>query len=119
MNTNLALIDPLADQDVTIIITLAANEYSRDQRPAMISVGVAEQLPMIKTGKFGEMAALINEAWTAFAVQAQVTEVAQEVKTVADEQLLAIAKTDDGDPAPTSQPHLSTPRPQARNLSLF
>ena len=47
MNTNLTVTDPLADQEVTIIITLAATEQPRDQRPALISVGMAEQLPVV------------------------------------------------------------------------
>jgi len=119
MNTNLTVVDPLADQEVTIIITLAANEQPRDQRPALISVGVAEQLPVIKTGEFGDITALVHEAWNAFSIRAQVSEAAQAVEIVAEEQLLATADIDDDEPAPTPQPHLSAPKPQAKNLSLF
>lgn len=119
MNTNLTVTDPLADQEVTIIITLAATEQSRDQRPVLISVGVAEQLPVIKTGLFTDMPALINEAWIAFGVQAQMSEAAQAVETVAEEQLVATADIDDDEPVPAPQPHLSAPKPQAKNLSLF
>lgn len=119
MNTNLTVVDPLADQEVTIIITLAANEQPRDQRPTLISVGVAEQLPVIKTGEFGDITALVHEAWNAFSVQAQIGEAAQAVETVAEEQLVATANLDDDGPEPTPQPHLSAPKPQAKNLSLF
>lgn len=118
MNANLTVADPLADQEVTIIITLAAGEQLRDERPAMISVGVAEQLPVIKTGTFGDVSALINEAWTAFGVRAQVVEAAAEGETVAEEQVVATADTSD-EPTPTPPPNLSTPKPQAKNLSLF
>lgn len=119
MNTNLTVADPLADQEVTVIITLAASECPREERPAMVSVGVAEQLPVIKTGMFGDVPALINEAWTAFGVRAQVAEAAAEGETVAEEQVVATAGTDDDEPAPTPLSNLSTPKPQAKNLSLF
>lgn len=118
MNTTLIVDDPLADQEVSIVITLAVNAQSRDQRPALISVGVAEQLPVIKTGIFGDVPTLINEAWAAFGVRAQVAEAAAEGETVAEEQLLATATTDH-EPAPMPLPNLSTPKPQAKNLSLF
>ncbi|NKQ35207.1 MAG: hypothetical protein HF973_06260 [Chloroflexi bacterium] len=119
MNTTLTVDDPLADQEATIVITLAASAQPRDERPALISVGVAEQLPVIKTGVFGDMPALIHEAWTAFGVRAQVAEAASEGETVAEEQVVATASTDDDEPAPMSQPSLSTPKPPAQNLSLF
>ncbi len=119
MNTNLTVTDPLAEQEVTIIITLSPSEQPHDERPALISVGIAEYLPVIKTGVFGEIAALINEAWTAFSVRAQVIESTQEVEIVADEKLLATANTDDDALAPIPQSHLSAPKPQVQNLSLF
>ena len=119
MNTNLTVADPLAGREVTIIITLAAGEQSRDERPALVSVGLAEQLPVIKTGMFGDVPALINEAWTAFGVWAQVAEAVPESETVTEEQVVATANTSDDEPAPTPPPDLSTPKPQAKNLSLF
>ena len=119
MNTTLTVDDPLADREVTIIITLAADKQHRDERPAMVSVGVAEQLPVIKTGTFGDMPALIHEAWTAFGVRAQVAEAVPESETVAEEQVVATATTGDDEPAPTPPANLSTPKPQAKNLSLF
>jgi len=119
MNTTLTVTDPLADQEVNIVITLAASTQPRDERPTLISVGLAEQLPVIKTGAFGDMPALIHEAWTAFGVRAQVAEATTEGETVAEEQVVATASADDDEPAPTSQPSLSTPKPPAQNLSLF
>ena len=119
MNTTLTVDDPLADQEVTIIITLAAGEPHREERSAMVSLGVAEQLPVIKTGTFGDVPALINEAWTAFGVRAQVAGTAAEGETVVEEQVVATATTGDDEPAPTLPPNLSTPKPQAKNLSLF
>ena len=119
MNTTLTVDDPLADQEVSIVITLAASSQPRDERPALMSVGVAEQLPVIKTGTFGDVPALINEAWTAFGVRAQLAEVASEGETVTEEQVVATVNTNDDEPVPTPEPNLSTPKPQAKNLSLF
>jgi hypothetical protein len=119
MNMSLTVDDPLADQEVCIVITLAVSEHPRDERPAMISVGVAEELPVIKTGVLGDISVLINEAWTAFGVRAQVAEAASEGETVTEEQVVATASTGGDEPAPTPQPSLSTPKPQAKNLSLF
>lgn len=119
MNSPLSFSDPLAEQEVIIIITLAASDCAREERAALISVGVAEQLPVIKTGMFGDAPALINEAWPAFGVQAQVAQAAAEGGTAAEEQVVATASTEADEPAPPPQPHLSTPKPQAKNLSLF
>lgn len=122
MNSNLTLTDPLAEQEVTIIITLAAGDCAREERAALISVGVAEQMPVIRTGMFGDVPALIHEAWTAFGVRAQVTETAAagEAAAAAEEELLATADTEADEPAPPPPPpSLSAPQPQAKNLSLF
>ena len=117
MNATLSVEDPLADQEATIVITLAASRRPCDERPLLISVGVAGQMPVIKSGTFGNMSALIHEAWTAFGVRAQAAEAAAEGETIAEEQLIAMANTDDDEPLPTTQPSLSPPRP--KNLALF
>ncbi len=72
MNTTLTVDDPLADQEVTIVITVTVGEQARDERMALMSLGVTGQPPVTKTGPFGQVTALIDEAWTAFGVQAQV-----------------------------------------------
>jgi hypothetical protein len=64
MNTSLTVTDPLAGQEVMIIITLPPSEQPRNERQALISVGVAEQLPVIKTGKFGDIPAFIHLCFT-------------------------------------------------------
>jgi hypothetical protein len=119
MNANLSVTDPLFDQEVTIIVTLAASELSRDDRPVMVSVGVAEQLPVIKTGTFGELSTLIDVAWTTFGVRVQVDGAVQEVEPISEEQLVATASIEKDEPASLPQPHLSMPKPQVKNLSLF
>lgn len=118
MNKTLTINDPLAEQEVTIIITLAASEHPREERPVMVSVGVAAQMPVIRAGVFGDAPALIHEAWTAFGVRAQAAAVpAAEGETEAAEQVVATVTVDNDEPAPP--PNLSLPKPQAKNLSLF
>ena len=118
MNTTLVVEDPLAGREATLVITLAASHHPRDERPVLVSVGAAEQLPVLKTGRFGELSHLIDEAWTAFGLRAQVAAAMPESKIVAEEQVVATADTSD-EPAPTLPLTLSTPQPQAKNLSLF
>jgi hypothetical protein len=119
MNSNLIVDDPLAAQEVTILITLTASERPREERLTLVSVGVAEQPPVLKTGLFSQVSALINEAWAAFGVQAQMAEVAAATATVTEEQVVATATMDDEE-APVAPPLQPTaPKPQAQNLSLF
>ena len=121
MNSNLTVTDPLAEQDVTIIITLAASDAPLAERPLLLSVGVAEQLPVVKTGAFANLVPMIEEAWTAMGVRAQVAGAAIEEETIAEEQTTApdTVATAESDYHETSPPSLSAPQPQAKNLSLF
>lgn len=119
MKTNLTVLDPLAAQDVTISITVAASALPRDERPLLISVGVAEQLPVLKTGVWGEVMALIHEAWTAFGVQAQLAKVASPSEIAHEEQVIAAAAVENEEPLPAPPSPLPMPKPQAKNLSLF
>ena len=119
MNATLTVDDPLAAQEVSIVITLVASSQPREERPALVSVGVAEQMPVIKTGVFGNMPALIHEAWTAFGVRAQVAGAGSGVETVTEEEVVATASTGDDEPVPAPPASLAAPKPQAKNLSLF
>ncbi len=126
MNPPLSITDPLANQAVTIIITLAANDAPLAERPLLLSVGVAEQLPVVKTGAFAKLVSLIEEAWTAFGVRAQVAGAAIEEETIAEEQTAASdtaptrsVVTDSPKAPPPSPNPLSALQPQAKNLSLF
>lgn len=114
MNAPLTVDDPLASQEVTIVVTLPAGDAPRDERPVLVSLGVAGQLPTVKTGTFADALDLINEAWTAFGVRAQVAGAApSEPETeTADEELVATA-------AVPQEPSALPEKPPARNLSLF
>lgn len=127
MNTTLTVDDPLADQEVTIVITLAVGEQARDERMALMSVGVTGQPPVTKTGPFGQVTALIDEAWTAFGVQAQVA-AAQGVKP-AEEMTDTPARRADAASvaevaapvpgAPETPPPAPAPKPQPDLSFLF
>ena len=121
MQRLLAVEDPLADQTVTILITLPPGEGPRDERPALVSLGVAEQAPVVKTGTLADLPALIQDAWTAYGVRVQLAVTEPEADTVAEEQVLDSAGIeDDEDSTPTPQEAgLAAPKPQAKNLSLF
>jgi hypothetical protein len=114
MNATLTVDDPLVGQEVTIVVTLPAGDGPRDKRPILVSLGVTGQPPIIKTGAFADAPDLMNEAWTAFGVRAQVAGAApSELETeTADEELVATA-------AVPQEPPALPEKPPAGNLSLF
>ena len=139
MNPILTIEDPLADKAVTIVITLVAGGQTRDERLALVSVGVPEQPPASRSGRFAALPDLIDAAWTAYGVQAQ-TAVAVSSDEV-DEELVAEEEVEAVPTPPTAVPvpppavpvpppavpvpppavpvPPPPPRPQAHNLSLF
>ena len=134
MKTNLIVTDPLAGQEVSILVTVAASEdgvcLSRDGRPSLISVGVAGQMPISRSGTFDDVAALIHEAWTAFGVQAEMNEQAAkkavfqetppsaQLSTDAAEEIIAETTVTTADDAlPATKP--IAPKPTISKLSLF
>ena len=131
MKTNLIVTDPLAGQEVSIMVTVAVCEdgevcLPRDERPSLISVGVAGQMPITRSGTFGDMQDLIHEAWTAFGVREQVNEQAATLpqsSTGVTEELIAeatVATTDDTDTLPpTVSVTKPVPKPPVSKLSLF
>lgn len=135
MNSLLAVDDPLADQEVTLVITVMAGKQSRDERLAQVSVGVTGKPPVTQTGTFCQMAALINEAWTAFGVQVQAA-AAQGAETIgsatkpagemadtpalrADAASIVEVVTVPGAQETAPQPHTPAPDPQPDLSFLF
>lgn len=110
MNTSLTVEDPLAGQEVTIVITLAAGEQPRDERPVLVSVGVTGQPPVTKSGTFGQTAMLINQAWTAFGVQVQLAAVPENTGQPVEET---------GEMPETAEPNVKEPVPQPDLSILF
>ena len=123
MNPILTVTDPLADKAVTIVVTLMAGGSNRDERLALVSVGVPEQPPVSRSGRFAALPDLIDAAWTAFGVQAQTAvavssdEVDEEL--VAEEEVEAMPVPPTAVPMPPTAVPVPPPRPQAHNLSLF
>jgi hypothetical protein len=114
MTIPLTVGDPLAGQEVAIVVTVTAGDHPRGERPILVSLGVTGQLPIIKTGVFADAPTLIDEAWNAFGVRAQVAGAAptEPVTETADEELVATAAV------PEAAPQRSE-KPPAGNLSLF
>lgn len=136
MNPNLSFTDPLADQEVTIVITLAVGGQTRDERMALMSLGVTGQPPVTRAGSFGQVTTLIDQAWTAFGVQAQVAaaqgagvagSAANPTGETPDTPVLrADAASDEAVAAPVSgtaettpKPHGPAPKPQPDLSFLF
>ena len=126
MNTSFTIDDPLDGHAVTIIITLPASEEPKDQRQAMVSIGVPNEMPVIKTGTFGTLDDLLHEAWKAFGVQAEAAKAAakakedaaaekakkKEAETAVSPQLLAEAPTEaEAAETPEAEPEAAPPAP--------
>ena len=117
MKPNLSFTDPLADQEVTIVITLAVGGQTRDERMALMSLGITGQPPVTTVGSFGQVTRLIDQAWTAFGVQAQVAaqgagdagSAAKPAGETPDTPVSSTAETtlQPNGPAPKPQPDLS------------
>ena len=140
MKTNLIVTDPLAGQEVSILVTVTAGAdgdvcLPRDERPSLISVGVAGQMPITRSGTFGDMQDLIHEAWTAFGVRAEMNEqtaastqlstaVSTQSNTAVAEELVAEATVTTTDDTNTLPPAISVTKPvpskrPVSKLSLF
>jgi hypothetical protein len=123
--SDLTVTDPLADQEVTVVIRVLPDNAQRPARTALVSVGIAGQPPAFVSGVLENIDDLIRQAWLAYGVQAEVRQ-----RTPGDVVAEAVVG-DDGDeggrdeappaapaqPQPQAQPVRPQPRPQ--NLSLF
>ena len=118
MNTSLTVEDPLAEQEVTIHITLPVGEQARSERPALLSVGLTGQPPVTMQGSFAQIPTLIDQAWAAFGVQAQLA-TAQSDKQ-GKEALIAPSETAVSPVKATqSQSEVALPDPQPDLSILF
>ena len=121
---NFTLTDPLANEEITILITFTAADLPRPNRPILVSVGRTNQPPIIKTGSFSQLSDLIDQAWHAFGVRAELA-AAQETTTT-EAEIIAEVEVTAVPPETTPEPQTATlpsvappPKPQAKNLSLF
>ena len=58
--------DPLNDKTVIINIQIKPDSKKRDQRTALVTVGVSGQVPIMLNGPFGQLNQLIDQAWRSF-----------------------------------------------------
>jgi hypothetical protein len=129
--SDLAVTDPLGEQEVAVVIRVLPDNAQRVARTALVSVGTAGQPPVFVSGVLENVADLIRQAWLAYGVRAEMRQTVVEdagtgdVETVAE---VAIGDDADGDetppaapaqPQPQAQPARPQPRPQPQNLTLF
>jgi len=58
--------DPLSDKQIIINIQIQPSSEQRDQRTALVTVGVSGKAPVMLSGKFGQLNDLVNQAWREF-----------------------------------------------------
>jgi hypothetical protein len=123
--SDLTVIDPLADQEVTVVIRVLPDNAHRPARTALVSVGTAGQPPVFVSGVLHDVADLIRQAWLAYGVRADARQRNAEDSAVADAETVGEAVVDNGggeeeaSPAAPMQPQAQPARPQPQNLSLF
>jgi hypothetical protein len=129
--SDLTVSDPLAEQEVAIVIRVLPDNAQRPARTALVSVGTAGRPPTFASGKLENLADLIRQAWLAYGVQAEVRQTAVEDAGAGDTETVAEAAVGDNfdwegeDETPPAAPAQSQPqaqpqpRPQPQNLSLF
>ena len=103
MNTSLTVADPLAEQEVTIHITLPVGKQARSEQLALLSVGISGQPPVTMQGSFAQIPTLIDQAWAAFGVQAQLATAQsdkQGPEALAAPSATAVSPDKEGEPQP-------------------
>jgi hypothetical protein len=118
--SGLTVTDPLAEQEVTVVIRVLPDNAQRPARTALVSVGTAGRPPVFVSGVLDDVADLIRQAWLAYGVQVEVWpgapgDVATEVETVAE----AVMNNDAGEESAGETPPVAPAQPQPRNLTLF
>ncbi|MDT8307377.1 MAG: hypothetical protein RRC07_15710 [Anaerolineae bacterium] len=111
--------DPLAGQEVTIVIRVLPDSTQRPARTALVSVGTARHVPAFASGTLDEVAGLIRQAWLAFGLQAEVRQYAPEYVDAEVEMVTEAVVVDEAPPNPPAQTQSTKPRPRPQNLSLF
>jgi hypothetical protein len=131
MRNVLEVPDPLADQEVTIVVRVQADSDQRDERTILVTVGLPNQAPVLVTGRFGELLGLIDQAWVRYGARQPVPAAATLVATAP----VGDGEADGDDPgagpdnldgesvppggAPGTDHPAPVPSPKASILSLF
>ena len=128
--SDLTVTDPLAEQEVAVVIRVLPDSAQRPARTALVSVGTAGQPPVFVSGALDGVADLIRRAWLAYGMQAEMRQTAVEdavtgdVETVVEAAIGDDANGSGGVETPPTvpvqpQPQAQPARPQPQNLTLF
>ena len=117
--SDLTVGDPLAGQEVTIVIRVLSDNAQRPARTAFVSLGVAGHVPVFASGPLENVADLIQQAWLAYGLQAEARQSpVQDVQTRA-ETVAEAAVVEEAPSSPPVQLQPTKPQPRPQNLSLF
>jgi hypothetical protein len=123
--SDLTVTDPLAGQEVSVVVRVLPDSPQRPARTALVSVGTAGQPPVFTSGVLENVADLIRRAWLAYGAQAEMRQTAVEDASTGDLETVAEAAGGDdadgdgGDETPPAAPLQPQPQAQPTNLSLF
>ena len=62
----LAVSDPLTDKTVIINIQVNADHKNRESRSVLVTAGISGQVPIMLSGRYGQLNKLIEQAWREF-----------------------------------------------------
>jgi hypothetical protein len=117
--SDLTVSDPLAEQEVTIVIRVLPDSTQRPARTALVSVGTAGQVPAFASGTLEEVAGLIRQTWFAYGVQFEARQSTPGTDAVVAETVAEAAVVDEASPNPLVQPPSAKAPPRPQNLSIF
>jgi hypothetical protein len=131
--------DPLADQEVTIVVRVQADSDQRAERTVLATVGLPNQAPVLVTGRLADLPRLIDQAWIRYGARSPVpaapTATVVATAVVSNDEADDDGEADSDDPdagrdaldegvvlpggAPGTDPPAPVPSPKASILSLF
>lgn len=80
MTTSLSVQDPLTNQQVIIVITAVPQDVPCEERPILLSLGVASSAPATRNGRLGDVFSLLQSAWAEFG-ETQAVKTAEPIPT--------------------------------------
>ena len=122
MSPTLNVTDPLADRDVTIVVSLPASSRPQTERPLLVSIAVADEAPLLCSGNYDVLCEIIADAWTTYAAKVQLAATRQAASDEAVDETTVIAESTipgSAEPEPAAETEQPAPTPRPRNLSLF
>lgn len=59
--------DALANEDVVVTVLVKPADCDRNERPCLVTVGIANKQAVLRAGVFGQLDSLIDQAWAEYA----------------------------------------------------